>query len=68
MDKVFTVDGMHCQHCAMAVKKSLMKVSGVSAVDVNLETKSVKVSYDSNQAELPAMAKAIEAAGYKVVA
>jgi len=35
---------MHCGHCERAVKEELATVAGVSAVDVDLETKLVTVS------------------------
>jgi copper chaperone len=58
----YTVPGMHCGHCERAVKKELAAVAGVSAVDVDLETKLVTVSGDALDDR--ALRAAIEAAGY----
>ena len=68
MDKVFSVEGMHCQHCVAAVKKALAKVPGVGYVDVDLAEKTVKVTFDPASAGEELMKKAIEGAGYKVLA
>lgn len=67
MEKVFSVEGMHCQHCAMAIKKSVSKVSGVGNVEVDLAGKRVKVTFDPTLAGPEQVKKAIEGAGYKVV-
>ena len=39
----FSVPGMSCGHCVAAVAEELSAVEGVSAVDVDLESKSVVV-------------------------
>ncbi len=31
------IEGMTCEHCVMAVRRALSRVSGVEAVEVNLE-------------------------------
>lgn len=38
------IEGMTCQHCVMNVKKGLSSLDEVVEVDVNLETKSARVS------------------------
>jgi copper chaperone CopZ len=40
----YTVPGMSCDHCKHAVTEELSGVQGVSAVDVDLETKLVTVT------------------------
>ena len=40
----YTVPGMTCDHCKHAVTEELTDVAGVSAVDVNLDTKLVTVT------------------------
>ena len=39
MQKVISIEGMHCQHCSGAVTKALTKLAGVTSVDVSLEKK-----------------------------
>ncbi len=40
---VIKINGMHCPKCAEKVNKALSAVKGVTAVDVNLESKSAAV-------------------------
>ncbi len=40
----FRVPGMSCEHCGSAVRDELIAVEGVTAVDVDLETKLVTVA------------------------
>lgn len=39
MQKVISIEGMHCPHCSGAVTKALTKLAGVTSVDVSLEKK-----------------------------
>ena len=39
MQKVISIEGMHCQHCSGAVTKALTKLAGVTSVEVSLEKK-----------------------------
>ena len=36
MKKVILIEGMSCNHCAMAVKNALYGIEGISHVDVEL--------------------------------
>lgn len=63
--QVLKVEGMTCGHCKMAVEKAAKSVAGVTGAEVNLGTKLVKVSGDFDHT---AVTKAIEEAGYQVVA
>lgn len=64
--QVLKVDGMTCGGCAAGVKKALMAVAGVSAVDVDLAAKLVTVQYEG-EACVPAWQQAVEAAGFDVL-
>jgi len=60
----YSVPGMSCDHCRAAVTEEIEKVPGVSAVDVDLETKRVRVSgSDLDDGDVRA---AIDEAGYDV--
>ncbi len=61
---VYSVPGMHCAHCERAVRDELSTVSGVEAVDVDLERKLVTVA--AEPLDDAAIRTAIEAAGYEV--
>ena len=56
------VTGMGCTGCAQAVEDVLTSISGVTAVDVDLEDDRVTVDGDADPADLVA---AIETAGYE---
>jgi copper chaperone CopZ len=59
----YTVLGMHCGHCKQAVTEEISAVNGVESVDVDLDTKLVKVvGNDLDDAQLRA---AIDEAGYE---
>ena len=43
INKIITVDGMHCMHCAKKVEEALKKIKEVKSVKVNLEEKKVEI-------------------------
>ncbi len=59
----YRVPGMHCGHCRAAVEGEVWQVSGVDAVDVDLETKLVTVRGVTLSDE--ALRAAIDEAGYE---
>jgi copper chaperone len=60
----YAVPGIHCGHCAAAIKEEVSGVLGVERVDVDLGTKLVTVRGDSLSDA--ALREAIEEAGYQV--
>jgi copper chaperone len=58
-----TVTGMTCQHCVMSVTEEVSEISGVSAVDVRLETGAVTVLAD-REVGTDEIAAAISEAGF----
>lgn len=61
-----TIDGMMCQHCVRTVTKALESLSGVTAVHVDLDSKSATVTSSS---VIPAddFKKVITTAGYTLL-
>ena len=60
----YTVPGMHCAHCESAVRQEVAAVTGVEAVEVDLDGKLVTVRGQGlDDTELRA---AIDEAGYEV--
>lgn len=55
--------GMTCGNCVTAVTKSLMDVSGVKKVDVDLEEGSAAVTVNPG-VQIPTLTAAVKAAGY----
>jgi copper chaperone CopZ len=66
MTLIYRVDGMSCDHCVVAVTSEVGDVAGVQAVDVDLETKLVRVS--GTAIDETAVVAAIDEAGYDAVA
>jgi copper chaperone len=62
----YVVAGMSCDHCKVAVTEEVTQVAGVSAVDVDLDTKLVRVS--GSDVDAAAVVAAIDEAGYDAVA
>ena len=63
--RTYVVEGMTCDHCVNAVRTEVAGVAGITEVDVDLDTKLVKVQgTDINDA---AVFAAVEEAGYEAV-
>lgn len=63
-ETILKIEGLRCMHCKMAVEKALKGVPGVTDVQVDLAKNQAVVVGSAEQA---LMAKAVDAAGYKVV-
>lgn len=60
----YRVPGMTCEHCERAVTGELRAVAGVQSVEVNLETKLVRITGEA--LDDGAMRAAIDEADYEV--
>ena len=58
------VENMTCVTCGPVVKKSLSRVSGVTAVEVSAEAHTATVTYDDAKASTKALIAATTNAGY----
>ncbi|MBU6375723.1 MAG: heavy-metal-associated domain-containing protein [Bdellovibrionales bacterium] len=62
-----TVEGMTCSSCADSVKKSLLQHPEVKAVDVDVKTGKVVVTFQPEKSLTDAqISESIQGAGYKV--
>ena len=61
---VFTVPGISCGHCEAAIKREVESLSGVSDVDVDLDSKLVTVRGEALDRD--DIVAAIDEAGYDV--
>mgnify|MGYP000946291506 CR=1 FL=1 len=66
-DKVFHVQGMHCQHCERAIREMVGKLSGVQSIDVDIKNGTVAVKYNAEQVDTEAIEGAITGAGYDLL-
>lgn len=61
---VFHVGGLHCQNCVKKVKENISFEKGVKALEVDLEKKTVTITYDPAKTNEATLRKAIEKLGY----
>jgi copper chaperone len=66
MDLTYRVAGMTCEHCRAAITEEVEAVPGVASVDVDLDSKLVRVR--GTGVEDAAVVAAIDEAGYDAVA
>jgi copper chaperone len=64
MDTAYSVPGMSCDHCRVAIAGEVSQIAGVIAVDVDLAALRVTVTGDGF--EDAAVRSAIDDAGYDV--
>jgi len=51
MEKTYLIPNIHCSHCVHTVKMELEEIDGVEKVEVDLDTKTAKVSIRSPEVE-----------------
>ena len=61
---VIKLPSMQCGTCKKKITKALKQVDGVKDVDVNVDTKEAKVTYDNSVVNVSQLEGAITAAGY----
>ena len=64
---ILPVQGMSCASRVNRIRTTLRQVPGVIAADFNFATKKAAVEYILGQVTIEDLAKAIEAAGYKIL-
>ncbi|MGB5219201.1 MAG: heavy metal-associated domain-containing protein [Smithella sp.] len=64
--KKIKINGMSCQHCAMAVTKALAAVEGIKNVQVDLNS-GVATFEGENNVDAKIIAAAVKKAGYDIV-
>ena len=65
VDDVISIPGMSCQGCALAVKRALASVPGVSSANIDEAQKVAHVRFNPSKVELGKLIEAIERAGYE---
>jgi mercuric ion binding protein len=59
-----SVPGMNCATCPITIKKALTKVSGVSKIDVSLDRREARVTFDDAKVSVETLTRATKDAGY----
>lgn len=65
-NQTLIVPDIHCGHCASSIEGAVGAIEGVEKVKVQIEERTVDVSYDEASVELDAIVSAIEGQGYEV--
>lgn len=55
-----------CEHCAATVERTARQFDGVEAVDANITTQTITLTYDPRKADLVKIADALEEEGYQI--
>ena len=61
-----TIKGMSCESCEHHIKKEVIKLKGITAVDVSYQKGAATVKFDSKKTSVAEIKKAVDATGYKV--
>ena len=65
-NRVFNVPDIHCDHCASSIEGAVGSIEGVEKVKVQIEDRTVEVTYDDVSVKLDEIVSAIEGQGYEV--
>ena len=55
---------IHCEGCASSIKRSVGRLAGVETVEVDIESKNVRVVYDSDRLNEAAIGERLTMAGF----
>lgn len=64
--QTLTVPEIHCGHCKTSIEEALSALEGVESVEVEIEPRTVNLSYDESTVGMEDIKAAIEAVGYEV--
>jgi Cu+-exporting ATPase len=67
VEATFAVTGMTCASCVAVIEKVVGRMAGVTTASVNLATEQLVVVHDPTVTDVPAIATAVEAAGYHAI-
>ncbi|MCR4334167.1 MAG: heavy metal translocating P-type ATPase [Patescibacteria group bacterium] len=66
--ETYKIGGMHCASCVATIEKVLSKTAGVHSASVNFASESALVEFDENVISESDLEKAVDGAGYKLIA
>ncbi len=67
IQKSYVVKGMHCASCSAIITKTLKKLPGIEACDVNFATEKASITMDASKVSIADMNKETEKLGYTLV-
>ena len=63
---ILNVPDISCEHCERIITDALSPVAGISAVNVDIPAKQVKVDYDDAQVDVEQMKEILQEEDYPV--
>ncbi len=64
MVKTYKVPGIKCEGCASTIEKALTRLSGLTATQVSVPAKEVRVEFDPARVDQGEIGRALIAAGF----
>lgn len=64
--QTLSVPDISCGHCKMSIEGALNELGGVSAAEVNIEPRTVDITWNDDTVDLDTIIGAIEGQGYEV--
>ena len=61
-----SVPDISCNHCKMSIEGAVNELSGINSAEVDIEDRTVAISFDEASQTLDAIVDAIEEQGYEV--
>ena len=65
-DLTLSVPEIHCDHCKTSIEGAVSALEGVATVEVQVDARTVRLTYDSARVGESAVTAAIEEQGYEV--
>ncbi len=65
--RTVSIKGMHCASCVRLIEKSLGKIEGVIAANVNLATEKAAITFDPGKVDDARISSAVSDVGYEVL-
>ena len=63
---ILVAPDISCEHCQHAIEGAIGKLEGVSKVNVDIPTKSIRINYDPQKVTLTKIEEILDDTGYTV--
>ena len=60
------VEGMTCEHCVQTIKDAVIKLIGITKIEIDLQNKIVAVNFDQEHTNVESIKEKMISAGFKV--
>jgi copper chaperone len=65
-ETVLSVPDINCEHCVKTINGALGALQGVQAVQTDIPSRTVRLSYDPSQVSLDTVEATLDEAGYTI--